>query len=82
MTRPLFKRGRKRESESNATNRRGVEGDSLGMPASKSEMTGRLFAVSGVDSISSSIVDWRERVKDRECLLTFRSSKMQEKRFC
>ena len=61
---------------------RGVEGDFLGLPASKSEMTSRLFVVLGVDSISSSIVDWRERVKDRECLLTFRSSKMQEKRFC
>ena len=56
-----------RELESNATNRRGVErsGRRLFRAAYKSEMTGRLFVVSGVDSISSSIVDWSERETPR-----------------
>ena len=54
--------GETREFEPNATNRRGVEEvDFLGA-ASNSEVTGRLFVFfSGVDSISVSIVDWRER---------------------
>ena len=60
-----------RELESNATNRRGVErsGRRLFRAAYKSEMTGRLFVVSGVDSISSSIVDWSERERETPRML-------------